>query len=78
MHCVVPGGGISPDGKHWVACRPGFFLPARVLSRLFRGLFLEQLRQAFAAHQLRFYSQLESLHNAQAFADYLAAAMEAE
>src|SRR5207253_10079023 len=69
VHCVVPGGGISPDGEHWVACRPGFFLPVRLLSRLFRRLFLEQLRQAFAAHQLRFYAQLASLQNAQAFAD---------
>src|SRR5207244_13272501 len=57
VHCVVPGGGISPDGEHWVACRPGFFLPVRLLSRLFRRLFLEQLRPAFAAHQLRFYAQ---------------------
>ena len=78
VHCVVPGGGISPDGEHWVACRPGFFLPVRLLSRLFRRLFLEQLRQAFAAHQLRFYAQLASLQNAQAFADYLAPAVEAE
>jgi hypothetical protein len=44
VHCVVPGGGLSPDGTRWIACRPGFFLPVRVLSRLFRRLFLEQLR----------------------------------
>jgi hypothetical protein len=43
LHCVVPGGGLSPDGQ-WVACRPGFFLPVRVLSRLFRRLFLEGLQ----------------------------------
>ena len=40
LHCVVPGGGLSPDGTRWIACRPGFFLPVRVLSRLFRRLFL--------------------------------------
>ena len=47
LHCVVPGGGMSPDGQRWVACRPGFFLPVRVLSALFRRLFLTELRQAF-------------------------------
>ena len=47
LQCVVPGGGISPDGVRWVSCRPGFFLPVRVLSRLFRRLFLAQLQQAF-------------------------------
>jgi hypothetical protein len=41
LHCVVPGGGLSPDGDRWISCRPGFFLPVRVLSRLFRRLFLE-------------------------------------
>ncbi len=44
VHCVVPGGGISPDGSRWIGCRPGFFLPVRVLSRLFRRLFLEALQ----------------------------------
>jgi hypothetical protein len=43
VHCIVPGGGVSPDGVSWVRCRPGFFLPVRVLSRLFRRLFLEGL-----------------------------------
>ncbi len=42
LHCVIPGGGVSPDHERWIACRPGFFLPVRVLSRLFRRLFLEQ------------------------------------
>ena len=78
VHCVVPGGGISPDGEHWIACRPGFFLPVRVLSRLFRRLFLEQLNQAFKAGELHFYSQLEPLKEAQAFAAYLAPARQAE
>ena len=48
VHMIVPGGGISLDGERWVSCRPGFFLPVRVLSRLFRRLFLEKL---LAAHQ---------------------------
>jgi integrase/recombinase XerC len=59
VHCVVPGGGISPDGERWIACRPGFFLPVRVLSRLFRRLFLEQLRRAFDAGMLRLHGQLQ-------------------
>jgi len=48
LHCVVPGGGLSPDETRWIACRPGFFLPVRVLSRLFRRLFLDYLIKAFA------------------------------
>ena len=55
VHCVVPGGGLSLDGTRWIACRPGFFLPVRVLSRLFRRLFLEQLQAAFDAGTLGFY-----------------------
>ena len=47
VHCVVPGGGLAPDGSHWLACRPRFFLPVRVLSRVFRGKFLAMLRSAF-------------------------------
>ena len=47
LHCIVPGGGISLDGTRWISCRPGFFLPVRVLSRLFRRLFLEELRAAY-------------------------------
>jgi Putative transposase/Transposase zinc-binding domain len=53
VHCVVPGGGPSPDGAHWIGSRPGFFLPVRVLSRVFRGKFLAGLRAAFAAGRLR-------------------------
>ena len=55
VHCVVPGGGPSLDGTRWVACRPGFFLPVRVLSRLFRRLFLDELRAAFEAGELGFF-----------------------
>jgi len=47
LHCVVPGGGPAPDHSRWIACRPDFFLPVRVPSRLFRRLFLERLRRAF-------------------------------
>ncbi len=54
VHCVVPGGGLSPDGTHWVGSRPDFFLPVRVLSRVFRGKFLAGLRAARAQGRLRF------------------------
>jgi Putative transposase/Transposase zinc-binding domain len=61
VHCVVPGGGPSRDGARWIACRPGFFLPVRVLSRLFRRLFLDELRAAFDAGQLGFFGDLADL-----------------
>jgi Putative transposase/Transposase zinc-binding domain len=61
VHCVVPGGGPSLDGTRWVACRQGFFLPVRVLSRLFRRLFLDELRAAFAAGELGFFGDLAAL-----------------
>src|SRR6202142_429772 len=57
LHCVVPGGGLSPDGE-WIDCLPGFFLPVRVLSRLFRRLFLEALEKAHADGELQFFSRL--------------------
>ena len=72
LHCVVPGGGLSPDGQRWIACRPGFFLPVRVLSRLFRRLFLKMLQQAFAAGSLKFHNALAELAAPGAFARYLA------
>ena len=72
LHCVVPGGGLSADGERWIACRPGFFLPVRVLSRLFRRLFLAQLQAAFDAGQLHFFNALEPLQVTKAFARYLA------
>jgi hypothetical protein len=53
VHCVVPGGGLSPDGTRWVGCRPGFFLPVRILSRVFRGKFINLLRNAFHTGTLR-------------------------
>ncbi len=85
LHCIVPGGGIAPacpgqsrtldpgsGGTRWVSCRPGFFLPVRVLSRLFRRLFLEALVAAHAAGRLQFFSHHAPLADAQAFAAYLA------
>ena len=72
VHMIVPGGGISLDGKRWIACRPNFFLPVRVLSRLFRRLVLDKLTEAHRAGQLQFFGQHASLTNAQAFAAYLA------
>ena len=78
LHCVVPGGGPSVDDTRWVGCRPGFFLPVRVLSRLFRRLFLAQLQDAFAAGELRFYHALAALHDAGAWARYLAPLARAE
>ena len=78
LHCVVPGGGLSADGERWIDCRPGFFLPVRVLSRLFRRLFLAQLQAAFDAGRLRFFHALEPLQVAEAFARYLAPVRQAE
>jgi hypothetical protein len=68
VHCVVPGGGPSLDGTRWVTCRPGFLLPVRVLGRLFRRLFLQELENAFNAGKLRFFTNLANLAEPQAFA----------
>jgi hypothetical protein len=59
VHYVVTGGGLSPDGRRWIACRSGFFLPVRVLSRFFRGLSLHGLKEAYAAHKLQFHGSLQ-------------------
>jgi Putative transposase/Transposase zinc-binding domain len=72
VHMIVPGGGIALDGSRWVACRPGFFLPVRVLSRLFRRRFLNRLAAAQAAGRLNFFADYAHLVNAKAFAAYLA------
>jgi hypothetical protein len=72
LHCLVPGGGIAADGSRWVTCRTGFFLPVRVLSRLFRRLFLKRLQAAFNSGRLSFFSSLQHLQDPQAFAQYLA------
>jgi hypothetical protein len=72
VHMIVPGGGIALDGSKWVSCRPGFFLPVRVLSRLFRRLLLEKLLAAHRAGELQFFGNHAPLTNAQAFDAYLA------
>ncbi len=72
VHGIVPGGGLSPDGERWVACRPGFFLPVRVLSRLFRQRFLEELTHAHRQDQLRFFGEYAGLADPTAFAQSLA------
>jgi Putative transposase/Transposase zinc-binding domain len=71
LHMIVPGGGLSLDGKKWLACRPGFFLPVRVLSRLFRRLFLKKLKAAHAAGRLCFHGEHSPLAERQAFTTYL-------
>jgi hypothetical protein len=78
LHCLVPGGGIAPDGSRWIACRPGFFLPVRVLSQMFRGLFMHYLERAFAAGDLKFFSAHRHLHEPAAFRRYLAPVRETE
>jgi hypothetical protein len=67
LHCLVPGGGLSIDESFWVGCQRNFFLPVRVLSRLFRRLFLEILQKAFDSHQLEFYGRLEDLYDTDSF-----------
>jgi hypothetical protein len=71
VHGIVPGGGLSPDGTRWIACRPGFFLPVRVLSRLFRRRFLEALQQLHQAGKLQFFGEHTALADAQAFRQWL-------
>ena len=78
VHGVVPGGGLSLDGERWVACRPGFFLPVRVLSRLFRRRFLEELGHAHHAGQLQFFDGDAGLSAAAAFIEWLAPLRECE
>jgi hypothetical protein len=75
---VVAGGGLSADGTEWISCRDGFFLPVRVLSRLFRRLFLEHLVNAFDAGNLEFFSSLEPLRDPSLLLGYLAPLREAE
>ncbi|WP_310568449.1 IS91 family transposase [Hydrogenophaga sp.] len=72
VHGIVPGGGLAPDGKTWVACRPGFFLPVRVLSRLFRRRFTEELQRLHDSGSLRFFGEHAELAEPVAFKDWLA------
>ena len=71
VHMIVPGGGFSLDANRWVACRPRFFLAVRVLSELFRGLFLDKLGAAYRAGELQFFGKHARLIDPQAFAAYL-------
>ena len=71
VHVIVPGGGPSPDGTRWIACRPGFFLPVKVLSRLFRRLFIEGLSRLHKAGKLRFFGELAKLAAPDPFAAHL-------
>jgi len=71
VHGIVPGGGLSIDGEQWIHCRSGFFLPVRVLSRLFRRLFLEGLNQAYQAGDLQFFGEHRLLANTKAFDDWV-------
>ncbi|MEY9164725.1 hypothetical protein ABIE78_002844 [Sinorhizobium fredii] len=72
VHIIMPGGGLSPDGTRWISCRAGFFLPVRVLSRLFRRLFIAGLLALHCAGDLRFYADLAALAEADVFAAWLA------
>jgi len=72
VHCVVPGGGISPEGLRWISCRPGFFLHVCVLSRLFRRLLLEYLEKAYESGKLHLPSSMERLQHPDQFQRYLA------
>src|SRR6202045_3399331 len=78
VHGIVPGGGLSPEGKRWVPCKPGFFLPVRVLSRLFRRRFLEELAKAHHTDRLQFFGEYATLADARAFAQWLAPLRECE
>ncbi len=71
IHCVVPNGGLSPDHKHWICSRQSFFLPVRVLSRVFRGKFVAGLRQLFRKNKLQFFGACQQLSGEQAFNSFL-------
>jgi hypothetical protein len=73
IHCLVPGGVLATEESRWISCRPGFFLPVHVLSRLFRRLFIERLQAAHAAGQLHFFGDLASLHDGEHFAEMIQA-----
>jgi hypothetical protein len=77
LHFVVAGGGLAPKGNRWISCRPGFFLPVRVLSRLFRRLFLKSLQKEFDSGKLKFFSSFEALQDRKSFLRYLAPARKA-
>ena len=78
VHGIVPGGGLSADGERWVSCKPGFFLSVRVLSRLFRRRFLEELAKLHRAGELQFFGDYAALSDPTTFADWLAPLRECE
>jgi hypothetical protein len=78
VHMIVPGGGISPDGTRWVSCKPGFFLPVRVLSRLYRRLFLDMLIAAHKADRLQFFNGHAALADFKTFAAWVSALRQVE
>ena len=78
LHCLVPGGGLAPDGESWISCRSGFFLPVKVLSRLFRRLFLDSLKQAFEQGKLQFYGKNERLSKPEAFDQFISSCKKIE
>jgi hypothetical protein len=78
LHCIVPGGGFDPTGERWISCRPGFLLPVRVLSRLFRGVFLDRFRRLFRRGELALHGDLEALSDAGAFEAFLAELRQSE
>lgn len=78
LHCVVPAGGLSPDGERWIPCKRGFFLPVRVLSRLFRRKWIELARSAFAEGRLHFHGKLAELNDVAHFRSALGVARERE
>jgi hypothetical protein len=78
VHMIVPGGGVSPDGTRWVSCKPGFFLPVRVLSRLYRRLFLDMLIAAHKADRLQFFNGHAPLADFKTFAAWVSALRQVE
>jgi hypothetical protein len=78
IHCIVTGGGLSEDGKRWVSCRDGFFLPVKVLSRLFRGKFLDYLKKSYESGKLEFHGEISELEDPEQFAIFLRGLYEKE
>lgn len=71
VHCLVPGGGLSPNGKRWIPARPGFFLPVRVLSRVFRGSYLEDLDRLYQQGKLILQGRLDDLRHPTRWAEFI-------
>lgn len=78
VHCIVPGGGIAPDGSRWISCRKGFFLPVRVLSKIFRRLMMQRLHNAYESGALKFFGDLAPLAERAAFLSFIKPASKAD